>query len=355
MANVTQELIIRKIFLYKYSLSFVKEVSIWGRQCVKREGLLIKLVDEEGKESWGEVAPIPFDKAIIESCVSEYLSLKKRLINPIYNEIVKNITSPYSRFGLYSAVKQNTWGMRSDIQSDFGIVINALLLGEEEEILIRLKELYERGFRVFKLKAGNNKIEEVIRLLSNIGEVYGENLRLILDLNKGLDLKSALYMLPQVANMEFIAYVEDPVNRVEDLKPLLEECGIKVGVDEFLVSDWVYVQSYCEKYGDRLVMIIKPSILFGNECWEKIIVNRHLEKVFSSSWETGVGTRAVLMMSHEINGGYIHTGIDTYSYFAEDICTPKLNTKRPKIPVREVMSPFKVDESKIELCGEVIF
>lgn len=355
MADLNQEILFKKISVYRYSLPIIRELEIWGRKYIKREGILLKLVDKEDRVSWGEVAPIPFDSGAVESCISEFLSLRERITQLSYDEVFQNISSPSGRFGLYSVIRQIDYRLSSGVSllSECEVSINALLLGSEEEMISRLKRLYERGTRIFKLKIVEGNFEKIYRLLNDVKKYYGESISFILDFNRKFDLETALELMQHIAPMKSIRYIEDPVENVRDLVIFLERAEVKVGVDEFLVRNWNDVKVLLEKYYEKMIFIMKPSILFGLDCWNEIVSNDRFVKVFTSSWETGVGTRAVLRLSYEINGGNVHTGIDTYSYLAEDICSPKLDTERGKISIDEIMYHFQVDESRLDYCGDV--
>jgi hypothetical protein len=67
----------------------------------------------------------------------------------------------------------------------------------------------------------------------------------------------------------------------------------------------------------------------------------------SSSYESGVGTLALLRMAASIGDGA--AGLDTYRRLADDVLSPPLELSRPRVDMREVFGvERKVDHEKLE-------
>lgn len=354
MADLGREQICKSICIYEYTVPLLVGVNIWGESCYERRGLLLKFANDKGEVAWGEVAPINFSRAAIDNCVQEILHLRDKISNPSLGDILTQVREPSLKFGVYGAMMQFEWsvGMEEERLLDESVKVNALLLGNDEGVFSRLERLYEKGVRTFKLKVDKFNWKT---LVSRLEEMALRELSLIVDFNRGFGIKEALEMAEVLHDLGLVAYVEDPVESVKELFFFLDNSDIKVGVDEYLVSDWKTVELCLSDFGDKLIMIVKPSVLLGTDRWEKIVSNVRLKKVFTSSWEIGVGTRTVLMMSYRVNGGIVHTGVGTYSYIKDELCMPRLDVERCRIPLREVVGSISVDESMLKYLGKVDF
>ena len=353
MANLTNQLV-KSISVYKYSVPFEPGVKIRDVNFTRRNGVLIKVTDYMGRIVWGEIAPISNSIADIDMCVREILNLKCGVSTPSFLEILNWTSIPAVKFGLYGAMKNLEWNVRLNsehiVQLDHFVNVNALLI-DEHGFFSKIEQLYEKGFKVFKLK-----IDEKVNykdLVSRLEKIRIEGLGLIVDFNRNFELGTAVRVANDLSGIGYLMYIEDPVKRIGELELFIDNTEVNIGVDEFLLSDWKIVEGYLEGYRDRLIMVVKPSVLFGTECWDRVINDPSLRKVFTSCWEIGVGTRTVLMISYEINGGEVHTGVNTYSYIKDDICMPHLDVEKPKITIREIVTPISIDETKLEYLGEV--
>ncbi len=354
MADLGREQICESICIYEYAVPLLMGVNIWGERCCERRGLLLKFTNDKGEVAWGEVAPINFSRVVIDNCIQDVLHLRDKISNPSLGDILAQVREPSVKFGVYGAIMQFEWsvGLEREKLLDKCVKVNALLLGNDEGVFSRLERLYEKGVRTFKLKVDKFNWKKLVRRLK---ELALRELSLIVDFNRGFDINEALEIAEVLYDLDLVAYVEDPVEDVKELFFFLDNSDIKVGVDEYLVSDWKTVELCLSDFGDKLIMVVKPSVLLGTDRWEKIVRNVGLKKVFTSSWEIGVGTRTVLMMSYQVNGGIVHTGVGTYSYIKDDICMPRLNVERCRIPLREVVGPISVDESMLKYLGKVDF
>jgi hypothetical protein len=112
-------------------------------------------------------------------------------------------------------------------------------------------------------------------------------------------------------------------------------------------SSYEKIWEISQTFEDKVVLIIKPSTIFGTEAWDRFVENSDNVRVFTSSWETGIGLRAVLDLTRKHGDITQHIGLDTYSYLERAIAHPELPIPAPHISLNIINSPFIVHEEQL--------
>jgi O-succinylbenzoate synthase len=323
-----------------------------------RYGGLIR-VDGEGGTGWGEVAPLPGlsseTLAEAERALWDYLQrLPDRLPeNPDSLAEVLDVvlrTAPASvRWGIELALvgwmaartgkRLDTWLASSPAPF---VKVNALLSPKEGKAA--LQAIGEIGYQAVKLKVGRHSLAEDIQRVREVRAAVGPAVEIRLDANRAWTLSEALTFVEAVADLN-IAYLEEPVKKVEDLAPFARLSPIPLALDETLMA---YRDQPLVNWAFAHVVVLKPIGLGGvfkalQRAREAQALD--LEVVWSSAFESGVGTRGVLALA-AASQSPAAAGLDPYRWLAADAVLPPL-ALGPIISVGEVL------EQRLE-CNEPV-
>ncbi len=98
-------------------------------------------------------------------------------------------------------------------------------------------ELYEQGFRAFKLKVAVAAVKTEIRCVAMLREALGEDVFLAADANMGWDVASAIHFAREVAPFE-VAFLEQPTKAgdVARMAAVAAQSPIPISADESIHS-----------------------------------------------------------------------------------------------------------------------
>lgn len=337
---------IRKLYLYQYEVPLKTIIFIRGISFSSKKGLLVKIEDEEENILWGEISLLPPTEEKIKNCKGWIENNYECLLGAM-NKACSKIPIEV-KFALASAI--DSFRIEENNSLDITIKTNTLLAGKTENIIKEAKKKSDLGYTIFKLKLGEFSITESIDLISQIREIIGRERCIVLDLNQQWELSKTLDFIERILNKN-ILYIEDPVTNLDELVSYLKVSPIKAGVDEFLEGWNLQLEDICEEFSDRIVFVMKPSVLYGSDAWQKILNNEYSMKVFTSAWETGVGLRGVLNTILKYKDNVKFAGLDTYSFLKYDIVEPALSIMSPEITLKMLQEKFTVIEDKLELIN----
>ncbi|WP_454825235.1 mandelate racemase/muconate lactonizing enzyme family protein [Paraburkholderia xenovorans] len=104
--------------------------------------------------------------------------------------------------------------------------------GDAERDFAEVSDLYESGFRCFKLKVGVGETSEELRALKLIGEVFSKDCTISADANMAWTVDAAIRFTRAAASYELI-YIEQPVAPdVNRLAAVARVSPIPIAVDE---------------------------------------------------------------------------------------------------------------------------
>ena len=334
---------IRKLSLYRYEIPLKTTIFIRGLPFSSKQGLVIKFEDTEANEAWGEISLLPPTEEKIKRCIEWIEKNYKHFLGKIDLSFLDKC--PEIKFATVSAI--NCLNCNVDNYSDTPIKMNALLTGEFPTILEEAERKRNQGYSIFKLKIGEYPLTTAVELITQIQKIIGNEAQIVLDLNRQWTLHQTLDLTAQIENKR-ILYIEDPVKTLEELPTYLNTSPIKAGIDEFLETWNIALESICKNYLENIVFVIKPSILYGTETWQKVCNNKSTMKVITSAWETGIGLRGILnlLFRNEVHVEFV--GMDTYSYLEHDIITPPLSLTFPQISPSTIKEPFSIIQHQLE-------
>jgi L-fuconate dehydratase len=116
---------------------------------------------------------------------------------------------------------------------------------EDNEIMDKIKELYEKGFRAFKIKVGNDLARDRKRLAA-IRKKFGKDIQLMVDANQIWGVKEAIDYMKEIADFGLL-WIEEPTARDDVLAHQiiareLNAIGIGIAAGEQIPSPTLFKQ-----------------------------------------------------------------------------------------------------------------
>ena len=157
-----------------------------------REGIILQLIDEDGRIGWGEIAPLSwFGSETFEQA----LEFCQQLPAKISAEMIFAISSklPACQFGFESAWENLSEAVENALRQDkIPKKICSGLLPAGETVLLALPMLWLEGYRTFKWKIGVTAIDEELTIFQQLIAAMDDLGKYAWDQNTGR-LKPRLY------------------------------------------------------------------------------------------------------------------------------------------------------------------
>lgn len=256
-----------------YSLHFREPGGTSRGVLYNKPTYFLRLRDENhpGVMGYGEAAIFP--GLSMENPESYELKLIETLANVALGKSTDLSRYPSIQFGLEQAILDLSNGGKgiyfpsSFTEGKSHLTINGLVwMGRLDEMLCRIDEKIEQGFRCIKLKIGAIRFEEELLMIKGIRERFSsESLQLRVDANGGFDMDHIIPVLHQLARYE-VHSIEQPIKAgAPDLMAFL--CSISpvpIALDEELigVTDSNTKRSLLEEIRPRYI-ILKPALIGG--------------------------------------------------------------------------------------------
>ncbi|OCR02959.1 o-succinylbenzoate synthase [Oscillatoriales cyanobacterium USR001] len=299
-----------------------------------REGIIIRLIDKNGKFSFGEIAPIAwfgsetFEQAI-DFCRQLPAIITEKIIFAIPNEF------PACQFGFESAWENITENLTENITKSIETVplssnlgtIHSSLLPSGKAALQAWQTLWHQGYRTFKWKIGVGKIAEEFKIFEQLIYAIREMKKsafLRLDANGGLSYNQACQWLQfcdflasdkSTVNIEFIEQPL-PVNQFETMLELSSRYSTPIALDESVAT--LNQLQECYYRGWEGVFAIKPCIAGYPSKLRKFCQTYDIDVVFSSVFETKIGREKALNLAAQLSYHNRALGFGVNHWFDED-------------------------------------
>ena len=298
----------------------------------ERKSWLIHLSDGE-RQGVGECAPLPDlscdarpDYAVLLNKVCEDFCAK--------GEIDYEALRPYPSmlFGLETALLNIQKGDRlfdtAFSRGEVGIPINGLVwMGNYEEMLQRMEQKLEQGFRCVKLKIGAIDFEQELDLVKRIRERFSfHEVELRLDANGAFPFEEALYKL-ELLSQYAIHSIEQPIKAGQwgNMAELCRESPLPIALDEELigVNDPEMKRHMLNIIKPRYI-ILKPSLHGGMQgCreWISAAKEQGIGSWITSALESNIGLNAIAQFASAVYGDDIRMpqGLGTGQLFTDNI------------------------------------
>ena len=340
-----------------------------------REGIILRLTDQNGQIGWGEIAPLSWfgSESLEQAC-----DFCRQLSANISEETIFSISSelPACQFGFESALSNSlnsfpgssnsfpgsAWecfpggsaacrmeaeppdlrsqalpgnedkppdlcfqaepGNENKIQNRY-----SGLLPAGETVLQALQMLWEQGYRTFKWKIGVVAIDEELKIFDRLITAMHKladrsQVCLRLDANGGLSYLQAQTWLQACDNLKTIRdfsvnieFLEQPlpVSMFEEMLELNSLYATAIALDESAAN--LARMQECERQGWRGIFVIKPAIAGSPSQLQKFCQTHKIDAVFSSVFETQIGRQAALNLADRISPNSRALGFGTDCWF----------------------------------------
>ena len=302
-----------------------------------RDIWLLTLTDDMGRQGVGECAPLPQ-----LSC--DDLPDYESLLNDVCSHFCLSGQIDYERlrpypsmlFGLETALQHLHAESSALFDTPFsrgeeGIPINGLVwMGTHDEMLRRMEEKLEAGFRCVKLKIGAIRFDEELDLIRRIRQRFSrEQIELRVDANGAFTPGEALGKLEQLARYD-IHSIEQPIRagQWDAMAALCRRSPLPIALDEELIGVNEHAQKVALLDSIRpAYIILKPSLhggMMGTKEWIGIARERQVGSWITSALESNVGLNAIAHLAALIYGPDITMpqGLGTGLLFTDNLPMP---------------------------------
>ena len=298
---------------------------------------LVHLSDGQ-REGVGECAPLP-DLSCDALPDHEYASILNKVCEDFCSsgEIDYEALRDYPSmlFGLETALLNLQNGDRlfdtAFSRGETGIPINGLVwMGNHDEMLQRLEEKLEKGFRCIKLKIGAIDFDQELDLIRRIRDRFSfHEVELRVDANGAFPYDEALYKLEQLSQYN-IHTIEQPIKAGQwaYMADLCRESPLPIALDEELigVNDPEMKRHLLNIIKPRYI-ILKPSLhggMAGCREWIETARDLGIGSWITSALESNIGLNAIAQFASSVYGDHITMpqGLGTGQLFTDNIPMP---------------------------------
>ena len=284
-----------------------------------REGIIIRLTDEIGRVSCGEIAPLPwFGSENLAQALIFCKQLKEKVTKKQIEEIPESL--PACQFGFESALDSfveeeknvDDWSLLR------GGVSYCYLLPAGEDALKVWETIANLSPITFKWKIGVRAVDEEIRVFKKLIQALPVNTKLRLDANGGLNLEAAKMWLEIADEVGIIEFIEQPLppKEFDRMMELSVRYSTAIALDES-VSNLKQLED-CYQKGWRGIYVIKAAIAGSPKRLRQFCRQYKIDAVFSSVFETKVGRESVLRLAAELSHLNRAVGFGINHWFEED-------------------------------------
>ena len=212
-----------------------------------------------------------------------------------------------------------------------GIPINGLVwMGNYDEMLQRMEEKLEKGFRCVKLKIGAIDFEQELDLVKRIRDRFSfHEVELRLDANGAFKYEEALYKL-ELLSQYAIHSIEQPIRQGQwaYMAELCRESPLPIALDEELIGvNDPEMKGHMLNVIKPRYIILKPSLhggMMGCREWIETARQQGIGSWITSALESNIGLNAIAQFASDVYGPHIRMpqGLGTGQLFTDNIPMP---------------------------------
>ena len=216
-------------------------------------------------------------------------------------------------------------------RGEVGIPINGLVwMGSYEEMLKRMEEKLEKGYRCVKLKIGAIDFDQELDLIKRIRKRFSfHEVELRLDANGAFPFDEALYKL-ELLSQYAIHSIEQPIRQGQwaYMAELCRESPLPIALDEELIGvNDPEMKAHMLNIIKPRYIILKPSLHGGMQgCreWIEIARDMGIGSWITSALESNIGLNAIAQFASDVYGDNIRMpqGLGTGQLFTDNIEMP---------------------------------
>ena len=244
-------------------------------------------------------------------------------------------TYPSMLFGLETALLNLQQGDQlfdtAFSRGEVGIPINGLVwMGSYDEMLKRMEEKLEKGFRCVKLKIGAIDFDQELDLVKRIrGRFSFHEVELRLDANGAFPFEEALYKL-ELLSQYAIHSIEQPIKAGQwaYMAELCRESPLPIALDEELIGvNDPEMKAHMLNIIKPRYIILKPSLhggMMGCREWIEAARQQGIGSWITSALESNIGLNAIAQFASDVYGDDIRMpqGLGTGQLFTDNIPLP---------------------------------
>lgn len=304
---------------------------------------LVRLSDGQ-REGVGECAPLPDLSCDVRPNYAELLNGFCQVLCETGEIDYEGIrTYPSMLFGLETALLdlKNQCSMfngqcfiifdTSFSRGEVGIPINGLVwMGNYKEMLERMEEKLEKGYRCVKLKIGAIDFEQELDLIKKIRDRFSfHEVELRVDANGAFQFDEALYKLELLSQYN-IHSIEQPIRQGQwaYMAELCRESPLPIALDEELIGvNDPEMKAHMLNIIKPRYIILKPSLhggMSGCREWIEAAKAQGIGSWITSALESNIGLNAIAQFASEVYGDHIRMpqGLGTGQLFTDNIPMP---------------------------------
>ncbi|MCI0382060.1 MAG: hypothetical protein L0207_03295 [Chlamydiae bacterium] len=296
---------IRRIGWKPFTLSF--------RQ-LKRRGLLLHLESETGKETLGEISPLPsFSRENLDQAENQLKMFQSQILKTDWTEKkikeLEQILYPSVAFGLQNAL----WDILTPMDS-ISCSIAAFFWGTFDQILKDAEQAKIKGYKTAKLKVGNLSHKEVKLLIDLLKKTF----TLRIDFNRKWKPTEIFSLLSQYRSSDF-EYIEEPALHKKEFSAFnfpfaLDETARENSIAKFFSHPFFYA------------IIFKPMISKISPFLDKRVI-------LGSSYESGIGTAHIVRLAKRLKLDHFVLGLGPYEFLEKDLLQERLKIEEGKMTI----------------------
>lgn len=336
-------MIIREFKFLPYNLKLKRPFVNSNFTITSRNGIIVKITDENGFVGFGDVAPLPgFSVETLEKCEVElnriyYSIIAKGAKDEPFNlstELQSISYLPSLRFGIEQAIialLAKRKEITTFLHKDTVIKVNGVVgVGPKEKIFKAIDNLLANDFKTIKIKVGSKNFKDDIELIETISKRIDDSIKLRIDVNGKWNFEDAESAVNNLDKSK-IELIEQPLDNINELVMLSDLSPIPIAVDE-IIKTGNDAKDLIEKSNIQH-FVLKPSILGGViETIGLIKSAETLNKkiIISSAFESVVGRSMIGLLASLITEDYAH-GLNTASFFENDLDSDAYPVSKGKI------------------------
>ena len=216
-------------------------------------------------------------------------------------------------------------------RGEMGIPINGLVwMGNYDEMLQRLEQKLEQGFRCVKLKIGAIDFEQELELVRRIRQRFSfHEVELRLDANGAFPYEEALYKL-ELLSQYAVHSIEQPIRKGQwaYMAELCRESPLPIALDEELIGvNDREMKSHMLNVIKPAYIVLKPSLhggMTGCREWIEAAKDHEVGSWITSALESNIGLNAIAQFCSAVYGDSITMpqGLGTGQLFTDNIPMP---------------------------------
>lgn len=317
-----------------YELKFYKPATTSRDTLSVRKIWTIKIMDNFGRDGFGEIAPLDglsaelllnFDEKLIEVSqnIEHYLQHKLDLLD--YPSILFGIESAWMNYKHRDFVFYKT----PFTEGRKSIPINALVwMGDFDSMKQQVDDILSKEVNCIKLKIGGIDFDQELELLRYIRKYRPvRTLTIRLDANGAFSPNEALSKIESLSAYQ-IHSIEQPIktNQWEEMANIVEKSDIPIALDEELIGKNQYKDKWnlLERLNPHYI-VIKPSLhggIVGSDEWIFIANQMKINWWITSALESNLGLNAIAQWCSKYDRCYdMPQGLGTGQLFTNNFPT----------------------------------